>query len=57
MNIKLKPDVIGKIEKAIAESSPFGSVEIYIQNNRITQITTRHIQKENLLTVELKEEK
>ena len=56
MSIKLAPDVIGKIEKAIESAAPYGSVELYIQQNRLTQITSRHIEKENLSIVELKEE-
>jgi len=37
--------LINEIKQAIADASPFGSVEIYIQNGQVTQITTRHIRK------------
>jgi hypothetical protein len=38
-------DLLKEIAQAIKTVSPYGSVEIYVQNSTITQITTRNIKK------------
>ena len=36
-----------EIKKALAKIDGYGSVELYIQENKVTQITSRNIQKTN----------
>ncbi|OGG08527.1 hypothetical protein A2154_04520 [Candidatus Gottesmanbacteria bacterium RBG_16_43_7] len=38
-------ELLEEITQALKNVSPFGSVEIYIQNNIVTQITMRNIKK------------
>lgn len=37
--------LIREIEKALAKIDGYGSVELYIQQNKVTQITARNIHK------------
>lgn len=37
--------LIDEVTQALKTVSPFGSVEIYVQNNTVTQITIRNIKK------------
>ncbi len=50
-NVNHKQNVATSLVKEIVESinsvKPFGSVEIYIQNGEVTQITMRKIRKTN----------
>lgn len=39
--------LVDDIVQALRTVSPYGSVEIYIQNNTVTQITMRNIKKTN----------
>lgn len=39
--------LIKEIKRALAKIDGYGSVELYIQENRITQITARNIYKTN----------
>lgn len=42
--------LIGEIVESINSVKPFGSVEIYVQNSEVTQITMRKIRKTNGIT-------
>ena len=42
---KVNQDIIDEIRRALESVKSFGSVEIYIQDNIVTQITTRTIKK------------
>lgn len=44
-NHNLSKDLVLEILSAIKNVKAFGSVEIYIQNSKVTQITTRTIKK------------
>ena len=37
--------LIKELEKALAKIDGYGSVELYIQQNKVTQITARNIHK------------
>lgn len=37
--------LLDEVTTAIKSVSPFGSVEIFVQNNTVTQITVRNIKK------------
>jgi len=39
------PQLVGEILAAIKLVRSYGSIEIYIQNNMVTQITVRNIKK------------
>ena len=41
----ISPELMEEIAEALKSISPFGSVEIYVQNSRVTQMTIRHIRK------------
>jgi hypothetical protein len=41
----MTPALLSEIEVALARVIPYGSIEIYVQNNIITQITVRTIKK------------
>ena len=43
MNKKL----INEVSKALKELGGWGSIEVYVQNNKVTQITKRAIKKTN----------
>ncbi len=53
-NLNHKQNIATSLVKEIVESinsvKPFGSVEIYIQNGEVTQITMRKIRKTNGIT-------
>lgn len=44
---KDKVAIISEIKKAL-DDMVFGSVELYVQNRKVTQITVRHIKKTNV---------
>ncbi len=44
---KDKVAIISEIQKAL-DDIIFGSVELYVQNRKVTQITVRHIKKTNV---------
>jgi len=44
---KVSQVLIEEIKSAIKKVDKYGSVEIYIQNDEVTQITTRSIRKTN----------
>lgn len=48
---KDKVAIISEIQKAL-DDMIFGSVELYVQNRKVTQITVRHIKKTNVGTLE-----
>lgn len=48
---KDKVAIISEIQKAL-DDMVFGSVELYVQNRKVTQITVRHIKKTNVETKE-----
>ncbi len=48
---KDKVAIISEIQKAL-DDIVFGSVELYVQNRKVTQITVRHIKKTNVETRE-----
>jgi hypothetical protein len=41
----ISPKLIDEIQAALKSVSPYGSVEIYVQNSTVTQITMRNIKK------------
>jgi hypothetical protein len=41
----MTPALLSEIEVALARVIPYGSIEIYVQNSIITQITVRTIKK------------
>lgn len=42
--------LLEEIRTALKNVSPYGSVEIYVQNNVVTQITVRNIRKTAIKT-------
>jgi hypothetical protein len=44
---KISQTLVGEIKKSLKSVKNFGSVEIYVQNGVVTQITVRNIQKTN----------
>lgn len=46
---KNKAAILSEIQKAL-DDMVFGSVELYVQNRKVTQITVRHIKKTNVET-------
>ena len=44
---KVSKTLLSEIKEAMKQVDKFGSVEIYIQDNVVTQITTRNIRKTN----------
>lgn len=47
MDNKSKQDLLGEIEQALG-SVDFGSVEIYVQDKKVTQISVRSIKKTSI---------
>ena len=41
--------LISEIVNALKKVDSYGSIELYVQNNQVTQITTRNIKKTNKL--------
>jgi hypothetical protein len=41
----ISPKLLGDVREAIESVESFGSVEIYIQNGYVSQISIRHIKK------------
>lgn len=46
--IRLSDEFQVMIVNALESVGNYGSIEMYIQNGKITQITTRHIQKTDI---------
>ena len=44
-NLKITPQLLLEIESALRMIRNYGSVEIYVQNSIVTQITSRNIKK------------
>jgi len=44
---RMSKTLIAEIKEAIKSVKSYGSVEIYVQNNIVTQITVRNIKKTN----------
>jgi len=44
---KISNTLMSEIKSAIKSVKAYGSVEIYVQNNVVTQITVRNIKKTN----------
>ncbi|MBI2617195.1 DUF2292 domain-containing protein [Candidatus Gottesmanbacteria bacterium] len=42
---KITRDLLEEIKQALKNIRGWGSVEIYVQNNKVTQITERNIRK------------
>lgn len=45
--ININKDLLTELESALAKIDGYGSVELYIQNFEVTQITARNIKKTN----------
>ncbi|HET7098827.1 MAG TPA: DUF2292 domain-containing protein [Patescibacteria group bacterium] len=41
----ISPLLIDELKHAIKSVTSYGSIEIFVQNGRVTQISTRHIKK------------
>ena len=50
---KASIELINEVQKAL-DDIVFGSIELYVQNRKVTQITVRHIKKTNVETKEPK---
>lgn len=44
---KISPELVNELKVALKSIKGYGSVEIYIQDNTVTQITIRNIKKTN----------
>lgn len=44
---KISSRLVAEIKSALKSIKSYGSVELYIQNNTVTQITVRNIKKTN----------
>jgi hypothetical protein len=44
----ISSNLLEEISRALQNVGPYGSVEIYIQNHIVTQITMRNIKKTNI---------
>ncbi len=44
---RVTPNLVDEIKQALKSVKGWGSVEIYVQNHRVTQVTTRNIKKTN----------
>ena len=42
---KISPRLVDEVKEAIGSVSSYGSVEIYVQDGVVTQISIRHIRK------------
>lgn len=47
---KISGSLLTEIKSALKSVKTYGSVEIYIQNSVVTQITVRNIKKTNIVT-------
>lgn len=43
--VKLSSSLIGELEVALQMVKAYGSIEIYVQDSKVTQITVRNIRK------------
>ena len=50
----ISPILLEEIKQALRSVSPYGSVEVYVQDNMVTQITVRSIKKTNRVPLSLK---
>ncbi len=41
----ISPSLIAELDQALTMVKPYGSIEIYVQNSTVTQITVRNIKK------------
>jgi hypothetical protein len=46
---RVTTDLVDEIKQALKSVKGWGSVEIYVQDHRVTQLTTRNIKKTNHL--------
>ncbi len=44
-------DLVSEIQEALKSVKGYGSVEIYVQNGKVTQITVRNIRKTSNLQI------
>lgn len=44
---KISTELLNEIVTSLQTAAPYGSVEIYVQNNSVTQVTVRKIKKTN----------
>lgn len=44
---KISSRLVGEMKSALKSIKSYGSVELYVQNNTVTQITVRNIKKTN----------
>ena len=44
---KISTQLVGELKTALKSIDSYGSVEIYVQNSVVTQITVRNIKKTN----------
>lgn len=44
---KISKELLDEIVSSLQSAAPYGSVEIYLQNNNVTQVTVRKIKKTN----------
>lgn len=51
---EISPKLMEDVREALSSVPSFGSVEIYIQNGFVTQISVRHIKKTSIQTSEIK---
>jgi len=51
---KVSPELLEELKGALRSVNGFGSVEIYVQDNTVTQITVRNIKKTNGIKSRLK---
>jgi len=51
---KVTPELVRELKGALRSVNGFGSVEIYVQNNTVTQITVRNIKKTSGLKLQHK---
>jgi len=47
---KISHTLIGEIKNALQSVSSYGSIEVYVQNGIVTQITIRNIKKTNKMS-------
>ena len=44
-------ELVQELVKALKRVDSFGSIEVFVQDNKVTQITTRNITKTNGITI------
>jgi hypothetical protein len=43
--MRVSENLVSEIKKSLRSVSSYGSIEIYVQNGKVTQITVRNIKK------------